>query len=722
MLTWGDWVDHSLGHETPYVEWFDILHTDRSGYKPEFVRQIVPRAPDKFSSLENGSSALRSSIASDESVAEPGSETPGPYVIRSPEFMTNQTFADWWENRPDPDSWLPSADTFDYPTVDPETVVIGIIDTGLALGHRRFRLHDGRTRVLGTWLQGAPVNAPGLVSEPAPYLPFGRHLFEQQINGAFQQFSTEQNLHSPLDQDGFNRATGLTHFQHPEAERTLAGHASHGTHVMGLAGGVDPDSSHEREFGEKVRFLLVSLPPALAFGEGGTFLDFYLIYAVRWLIEVNAKIAEKSGFDKPRPMVINASFGKHAGSKDGAQPFVNAMLHHHQNGRGAPKGVDEVTGRVPFHAVLPAGNSNLDQATAKFMLSPTGATEAEFDWVVQPDDDTSNFLEIWYEEDAQNALTSGSLAIELVPPGQQPVGEVSGAADQICELTKTHPNGEPNPLARIYCQNINRPQSQQSSDEGPQRFRYLVCLAPDRYRSDKWTNPPAGRWKVRFRNLSTDASLSVSVMVQTDQPVDSATSVARASYLDDPTYAKFSAGGRICDSYEYGYQRGSPPSVSPENLDNAEYVKRHGSLNSYAANSGVATIAGYRSNDGRPATYSSTGSGKKDGPKGRGAPTAAFPTDDGYAHPGILSDGASDGSIVAMRGTSFASALATREVAKAWLSRQHDPYGQIPINQLLEVRAQGQPVPQGWFKCPVKIEKVGAGRIVCDSLRRGLRR
>ncbi|MBO9451948.1 S8 family serine peptidase [Tropicibacter sp. R16_0] len=707
MLTWGDWMDHPLGYETPYVDWFDILHEGRRGDKPEFVRQIVPRAADDFKSLDTGGDALA------------GAETaePGPFVIRSPKFMTNTGFSDWWNNRSDKQTWLPPADTFDYPTVDDDAVIIGIIDVGLALGHRRFRLADGRTRVLGTWLQGAPVDGQGDVPEAAPHLPFGGHLFEAQINETLTKASIGQDLKAPLDQDGFNRMAGLTNFSRPETERLLAGRASHGTHVMGLAGGADPDTAQGRVFAEKTRFLLVSLPPALAFGEGGTFLDFYLIYALRWLVEANARIAEKSGLDKPRPMVVNASFGKHAGSKDGAQPFVNAMLHQGQSGRSAAQGVDEVTTRVPFHAVLPAGNSNLDRATAKFLLTPLESPQAEIDWVVQPDDETSNFLEIWCEETSDSEAGDCPLAIELVPPGQAPVGEGAGADGQIQELFRTVATESVQQLARIYCQRIDPPSAETGDVDAVRRFRYLLCLGPDRYRSDIWDNPPSGRWTVRLKNLSPDKPLSVSAMVQTDLPVMPGSSVTRAAYLDDPTYEKFTEDGRVRDTHDYRFRRLFQSESEAADLDTGEFVKRHGTLNTYAANSTVATIAGYRANDGRPAAYSSTGRGIKAGPDARGAPTIALPTDDGYAHPGVLSDGASDGSVVAMQGTSFASAMATRMVVNAWLSRQHDPYGNIPINQFLAVTAQRQPAQEGWFKSPVEVTKVGAGRVVFDDRR-----
>ena len=82
----------------------------------------------------------------------------------------------------------------------------------------------------------------------------------------------------------------------------------------------------------------------------------------------------------------------------------------------------------------------------------------------------------------------------------------------------------------------------------------------------------------------------------------------------------------------------------------------------------------YRNSDGKPASYSATGIGKKTGEGNSAAPTAAFPTDDGAAHFGILSAGAANGSVVAMQGTSFASAQATRFIAMGYMQDSYSNY------------------------------------------------
>ncbi|CUH52767.1 S8 family serine peptidase [Shimia marina] len=692
MYSWNNWRDHPQGAETPYVAWFRKVHKGRLGPKPKFVRQVVPRAVNQFHTLDHAETTL---AAPEETTAGPST----PFVIRAPAYLTNQKFAKWWNNRSDKSTWLPPAKDFECPTVPADTLLAGIIDIGLPMGHSRFRLENGQTRVLGHWLQGAPVPTDTTGTPKQPFLPFGAQLMEADINATLQAFSVDQDLSRPLDQDGFNRATGLVNFHLPEGERGLATRATHGAHVMGLVGGADAKDPLQSTFSKRTRFLLVTLPPEFAFGEGGTFLDFYLIYALRWILEMNARIAAKSGLSKPLPLVTNISIGKHAGAKDAAEPFVAELLDQDH----VPP-LDAAVSTEPFHAILAAGNSNLERAAAHVILQP--GEEKHLDWMVPPNDDTSNFLEIWNEQPSAAPQATAPLEIELVPPGQPQSGTSAGMDAQIKTLA-----GGPNaakPLGQIFCARVD------TADSSMTRFRYLVCLAPDRYRSDTWSSPPSGRWRIYLKN-PTSVPVTVSLLIQTDQAAHPGASEPRSSYLIDPTYIAYNDDGRIRDTYSYGFRTMAQSADPAKDLDTADMVSRHGSLNSYSANKAVATIAGYRANDGRPAPYSSTGPRVVTNANRRAQPTAAFPTDDGYAHLGILADGASDGSIVAMQGTSFASAQATRVILQAWLDKEHDPYGTISIDRFLSNIATRQRAEDGWFKCPVVDRKIGSGRVVPEG-------
>ena len=74
----------------------------------------------------------------------------GPNII-SPDFANNEL---------DLPSLAGTASVLDrIPDLAPETVIVGIIDTGIALGHRRTRLpEDGGTRFLAAWQQSGLIH------------------------------------------------------------------------------------------------------------------------------------------------------------------------------------------------------------------------------------------------------------------------------------------------------------------------------------------------------------------------------------------------------------------------------------------------------------------------------------------------------------------------------------------------------------------------------------
>lgn len=588
-----------------------------------------------------------------------------------PAYMNNIDFPDWWlENRDGSKTWLPEPDTAVYPTITKDKIIVGIIDVGIAFGHRRFRLQDGETRILGAWQQGAPFRG-------TEHLPFGDALFQDDIKDLLMEFSQGKDLKKPLDQDGFNRAADLVNYEIPEAGRHLAHRAAHGTHVMGLAGGAEPGS----DFAKRIRFLVVNLPPPVAYAEGGAFLDAYLTYAIRWIYEVKKRIEQTSELANSVPMILNVSFGKQAGGKDASQLFVKTL----QSVAGRSR-------KSPAHIVIPAGNDNLNRIHARKRIVRNAALSIPFR--IKPDDVTSNFIEVWMDPEWRSGARRAPLQISVVPPGQEPDTVTAGIDGQIKELKDG--------FGRIYCERVT------GGNGYRPRFRYLICLTPDRYGGEvNKTGAPAGLWTLILRNPNV-SMVRAMIQVQTDQATLPGLSGARRPYLDHPEYQRFEDLTRIRDTYEY-----TPGEDDPASLDWPGPVRRHGTLNGYSQNSFVTCIAGYRWTDGRPAPYSSSGAQYKRNANDRGAPTVAFITDEGAAHFGVLSDGASDGSTVALRGTSFASAAATRFVVERWLAGKLDPEIKLSdfFKGLFKAKEEASKPRDEWLGAGVDIEKCGRGRV-----------
>ena len=89
-------------------------------------------------------------------------------------------------------------------------------------------------------------------------------------------------------------------------------------------------------------------------------------------------------------------------------------------------------------------------------------------------------------------------------------------------------------------------------------------------------------------------------------------------------------------------------------------------MNAIAHNEAARVIGSFRVSDGKPSIFSSAAATLAAG-DGRAAPSALLPGEDGAARFGLLAAGSKSGSAVAMSGTSFSTALATRRIALALL-------------------------------------------------------
>ncbi len=664
MSSWTKWQDHPRMVTSPYVDWWLMQQMLQPGPRPMAMLPALSRM-DEFQTLRDSAGSL-AALGTNPAAYEPNTGTEWS-VFPVPETSANPSFP---AALGDGAGWLP--DTGVYPTLDEDTLVVGVIDVDIALGHKRFRNADGSSRVFASWQQGAPWGGPS-------HLPFGAELRKAQIDALLQTHS-QGDLTRPLDQDGFNRAARLVDYDRPDSLRALAKREAHGTHVMGLVAGADP--SAQADFSDRVKLLVVNLPPASAYGEGGAFLDYYLVYAMRWIVETHTRMAHASGLTKSPPLLLNISFGKQAGAKDERQVFVKEAKRLAE--------ADKILGQAKFNAILPAGNDNLSRVHGRFGLQP--GEDEMLDWRISPNDDTSNFVEIWVEKVLNPGTTKSPIQLDVVPPGGTPMTFRPAKSGQITELQDG--------LGRIYCDAV-------APEDGKSvRFRFLVCLAPDQFHKGSKTGAPAGKWRIRLKNADSIAHF-VRATVQTDQATLPGQRQARPSYFEDTSYEIFEDTGRVADTF--AYVSGAP---SGPLLDNGKRLQRRGTLNSYAANRFVATIGGHRETDGRPAPYSASGIGQALHRNGRGTPTVTFPSDDGAAHFGILSDGASDGSTVALRGTSFSCACATRWLVENWLAGRYDPEGASP--DMLTFLKQGPlqvPRPDSWWNAPVGREKVGAGRV-----------
>lgn len=527
-------------------------------------------------------------------------------------------------------SWMP--DEKDLPEINNDAVIVGVIDSGISFAQNRFRDSNGNSRVLAAWQQNATFSKQA-------YLPFGKELYQKDINTLIQKHSGGQK-NGFFDEDAFNLEAGVLDMKNFSGHREAAGRYSHGTHVLDLAAGYDPQAAPDN-----LKIIVVNLPSRIAFGNSGTFLDYFMYLGMLRIKSLADKIWQKNNKNTKKtdvdgyPLVINLSYGKQAGSKSQIDWFAKKVkgLMNPDPADGSKPSADS----PKFEVVMPAGNDNQKRVRAAVTLKKDECKVLH--WHVLPEDQTSNYVEIWctIKSDMPTKCQPVPLAISLTAPNGVEHSPECGVVQKYVSLEY-----DGKPAARIYCE-------VKSISKCEYRVHYVLCTAPTLRHNLELPVAPSGIWKINLKN-TIDTVVTAHCTIQTDQSILPNAGTGLRSFFDMSDYERFDSQGRMVDSAEYG------DLVTAES--GKSMVTRKGTINASASLKWVNCIAGYRKSDGKPALYSASGL-----PEHIAEPIVALPTDDSPALFGILAAGAKNGSRVAMRGTSFASAQAARLFADAWL-------------------------------------------------------
>lgn len=541
-----------------------------------------------------------------------------------------------------------------------EAVIVGVVDTGIALGHRAFRLPDGGSRIIAAWQQTAKWAADEH-GGGQDFLPFGRELYARDI----ERMIAGHTYAGRLDEDAFNRAARLVEPEYPRGQRDLDFRAAHGTHVLDLAAGALDDP----EFARRVRIILVNLPAQSLHGSAGNFLEFFAAFAIARIESLADALWAKQFPDEESsafPVAVNFSYVMQAGPHNGARP-LELMLRKMIRRRGRYK---------PLSINVPIGNSNLNRGFARLEnLQPDPGVDKvpePLAWRLQPADMTSNFVEIWTdpERPAYDPIRPEDFTLWITPPGMAPMRLPPPVDGGYCDLGG---------FARVYARFVKY-ENEAELENAHCSTQFVICTSPTTvYSSDLpegATAPPqapAGTWTIR---LSCRRPVDVSAYVQSDQASSRGRKNGLQSYFDDPAYRPWRddlPAGITPTRYGYGRDSFAQPYVNlaASDLEAGQMpVLRRGTGNALTSSFYVNSIAGYRLTDGAPALYSATPRPRferKESDIQVMPIQMAYPTDEGPAHPGVLASGARDGTSVNFRGTSMASAMATRQVALAML-------------------------------------------------------
>lgn len=606
--------------------------------------------------------------------------------VAVPDFALNADFGPYF----DAHGWAPDPD--ELPQIGDDTVIVGVVDRAIALAHNRLRMADGGTRVLAAWQQNGARSGTASARDGVglhPWLPFGTELYQADIDQLIAKHTCPGGA---FDETSFNVNAGLLDLSHARASRQLAGRVAHGAHVMDLAAGHDPTAADEETL-RRTRLIAVTLPDRTTIHASGAYLSYYALYAIYRITALADAIWAKNHPNEledapgPRgyPIVMNMSFGVQAGPKDMTGLFDRQLA--------ALREIRARKGFRPFELVIPVGNDNLERVRASYALDPgAGRTMC---WSVMPEDQSSNFLDIRAARVPAGQIKRGGrvpVKIAVRAAGERARAR-AGKRDHVSTLGNN---------ARIYC-------AVRDIGEGFVEVHYLVCLAPTIRNDLPCVTSAPGAWEIEIENAA-DVELDIEMTVQSDQSRLPASKTGRRSYLYSEGYRLFTDDGHWRDSYTYG----GPG--EPEDIDYAGPVWRHGTMTDTSIDREVIAAAGYRRGDGQPAKFSSTGFRKAD-EAARQTPSVALPAEDAVTLFGTLAAGAANGSVVAMLGTSFASALAAREATETYLrDPDADAAAELDAKAMRDEAAKGSVADGCHFVADADPKKVGVGRVASKGV------
>ncbi len=482
---------------------------------------------------------------------------------------------------------LPAIGDVPMPAVKGAKALVGIIDHAINVVHSRFR--SGNTsRVAHAWYQGADFQA-------GAFLPFG-----QEWSGA--DLTALIAAHGGADEK-ILRAMGML-------DKTRAGEdplhfrRSHGTHVLDLAAGEDPDS----DAAEVKNILAVVLPPVVARESSGSLLPVFFLQGFEYLLR------RARAIPGALPLYVNASLGVSGGPRGGKSVIergVAALIAEH----GA-------LGGGPVTLVVPAGNRNLAEGHA------FGNGKLTITWRIQPGDRTSNHIDCRVDGAAPVTLT-------LTPP--------DGAAVSVALA-----HGE----AKVLCKG-NQVVGRAVLEETEPGHQHLGISIAATDPVDSGQLPArSGAWTFEVK---AGGGAQIDAWVLRDDSPPGYSDGGRQSYFSDPSYQRYGAGGDV--------QTEDP--LDPVVLERSGALNSLGTGAESVVIGGYRLWDSQRHRKAIPSLYSAGPLRDKRSLNGGESVTVAAASDRSRLTGGVLGAATLSGGATPMNGTSVAGPQAVRLLAEA---------------------------------------------------------
>lgn len=501
-------------------------------------------------------------------------------------------------------------------TVPECSVITAIIDDAITVGHERFRMSDGTSRVHHFWIMD-----PAVTPATGATVAVGREWSKAGVGGIDDLLNDASNG-GRVDEERFMRLAGMI----TPATRRLGGEMrrlSHGTHVLDTAAGYPPgDDRADRPI------IAVQFPPFAVEDTSGTTLDGVIGQALSFICDRARAIATASGFGEI-PVVLNISYGFTAGAHDGTS-LIEQMFD------GLISLADP-----PIQIFLSAGNGHLERGHA-VVPPPDGTSQNSYtiDWRVQADDRTQTLMQLWLPGPA-----SGSSRVEVsleTPAGDRsaPLGETPFS---VRILRRLDVPSAPIVAALTYAVD---PQSGRGLFEAR-----LLPTARDPGHPDPLLVVPSGQWRVEVKILEPDEITTespVRIWIQRDDSIPGYPRRGRQSRMEHPEHGQ-PTGAEFAAAPVLDLPSNRPvPGMVP--------VRREYMLNAIATGNTPIVAGGYERKRRLAAGYSTGGPFSEP----EGWPTLLVDADSGPAHPGTIAAAPRSGGWSAMSGTSVASPAIAR--------------------------------------------------------------
>jgi hypothetical protein len=392
---------------------------------------------------------------------------------------------------------LEEPDTIMSAALAASPVALGVIDDRVPLLNPRFWDMSGESRIVSFFAQN--WGGPGTV-------------FGGTILGSTAIKNRISRLQGESEDVLYRHLTTL--FLGPLTRHSLHQRASHGAHMLDLAGGIDPSSSDPIQ---QVPVHVVQLPPRVYDDTSGYSLAVPIVAGLRWLM---LQAVLEGAADT---LVVNISLGPLAGPKNG-QSWLEQQIASDVNKINEVKSLEVVP-------VFPHGNDYDSRLVARKKLAAGESTE--FTLRVQPDDLTPSYVELRasplgaFSDVSKIELTLTSSTGDVFGPTSLPAGT---------SLPMTDSAGRD--IATVFHEALVS-----TTVPDPIPSFLLIALFPTRPLTPGEETSPSGAWRIRVRN--TDAAdgdgdfMDLVLQVQSDfEPFPRRTG-ARQAYLDDETVHGF---------------------------------------------------------------------------------------------------------------------------------------------------------------------------------------